>query len=567
MSMPTRNSSGSRNPRMKKIIIGSSLLVILAAGGFSGVKQYKSWRQASLVKQARQCLASADYRNASLCARQVVESNPSNVEAARVLADLAELGRTTNAIFWRERVVELEPHNPDNRLMLARTALMLSSLAVAHQALEQVDAATRQTADYHKLQANLNWSSARLPEAERHFAEASRLEPTNLVSRMNLNRVRLASTNSAIAAGARAALQALATNDSISADVLRHLTTDAVDRRKLDEATGYSQSLLGTGAGLRDQLRHLGLLRETRAPDFDAYLSTLQNQYRTNAALAAMLGRWMIAADMTAQGVAWAKALPEAVRDQRPITAMLAEGLLAASDWKELAKHLESRAWDDEEYFRQLLLARLAREQRNISGARNHWLKSLKAASGNTEWLIQLARTTESWGWRDEMDEALGAIVARFPEQKWAEEYLGASLHLGGKTQALQNLFARTMEREPTNNLAKSNFATLGMLFDPTDKRLHRLAEEAFQAQGTNAFVASTYALSLHFQRHTAQALQVMERLPAERLETPAIAIWYGYLLTEAGQRQRAQRYLQLAEKARLLPEEKRLLAKARGEG
>jgi hypothetical protein len=195
---------------------------------------------------------------------------------------------------------------------------------------------------------------------------------------------------------------------------------------------------------------------------------------------------------------------------------------------------------------------------------RSHWLKSLKAASGNVPKLTQLARTTESWGWRNEMEDALGAIVARFPDQKWAEEYLRASLLLGGKTQALQNLFAQTLEREPTNHLAKSNFATLGMLFDPGDKQLHKFAQEAFEAQGTNAFVASTYALSLHFQKQTIQALQVMDRLPPEQLETPAIAAWYGYLLAESGQRERAQRYLALAEKARLLPEEKRLLAKAR---
>src|SRR5262245_588666 len=149
---------------MKKIIIGFSLVVVVALGGFFGLKQYKAWRQASLVKKARHCLAAADYRNASLCARQAIESNPLNVEATRVLADLAELARTTNAIFWRARVVELEPNNPNNQLSLARTALMLSFPAVAEQALAQVDAATKQSADYHKLQATLGWKTGRLPE-------------------------------------------------------------------------------------------------------------------------------------------------------------------------------------------------------------------------------------------------------------------------------------------------------------------------------------------------------------------------------------------------------------------
>src|SRR5262249_48375351 len=139
--------------------------------------------------------------------------------------------------------------------------------------------------------------------------------------------------------------------------------------------------------------------------------------------------------------------------------------------------------------------------------------------------------------------------------------------HQAGKTQALQNLFSRALEREPTNNVLKSNLATLGLLLDASDKRAHRLAEEAFQAQPSNPFCASTYALSLHFQKRTPQALQIMEKIPSERLEQPALAAWYGYLLAEGGQRNRAEKYLQLAAKAKLLPEEKRLIARARGEG
>ena len=70
-----------------------------------------------------------------------------------------------------------------------------------------------------------------------------------------------------------------------------------------------------------------------------------------------------------------------------------------------------------------------------------------------------------------------------------------------------------------------------------------------------------------HYSVSIAQALQVMDKLSAERLETPAITAWYGYLLAESSQRKRAKNYLDLVKKARLLPEERRLLAKARGEG
>lgn len=553
---------------MKKWMLISVLLLGLVAAGVTGLKQYRTWRQTSLIKRAQQCLAQSDFRNASLCARQAHETNPNDIDAARVLAELAELGHKTNALFFRQRIAELQPKNPTNHLMLARSALLFSAHALAQKALDSLDDAGRRSADYHKIQANLFWATGRLNEAAHHFEEAYRMEPTNLVSQVNLNVVRLPSTNQALATAARARLIALTTNSAVRSDILRQLITDAEFRRQPAEALRYSKSLIqGDDASLQDQMRHGTLLRLAKDPTGAEHLSRMQMQCATNAAKAATLGRWMIGSDMGQQSIAWAQSLPEATRKQRPVTLMLAEAYLATTNWARLAKHLENRPWDEDEHFRELLLARVAREERNTTGFRSHWLRALKAASGNADKLGQLAHLTETWRWRDEMEESLGALVARFPEQKWAEDILSASLHLGGKTQALQNLFARTLEREPTNNLAKSNFATLGLLLNPAEKQFHRLAEEAFQAQGTNAFVASTYALSLHFQHQTARAIQIMESIPANNLENPVIATWYGFLLSEGGHRERARKYLQLAEKARLLPEERRLLDKARGQG
>ena len=553
--------------RGRIILVLFLALLLLAAGSFVGLQQYRSWQQRSLVQKARAFLASADYRNASLCARQAVQSNPENVDASRVLAELAEMARGTNAIVWRKRVVELEPHAASNRLALARTALSLSQLETAREALAQLDDATRQTAEYHKLQAKIDWTGGRLGDAETHFMEASRLEPTNVVSVVDLNLVRLPSTNLGVAAIARVTLQSLATNETLRPEILRQLSADALRRGRKDEAIRRSQELIDGSPNLSDQLRHIGLLLDSQSMHIQGYLFTLQRQVATNALHVAALGRWMVVAKLGADCVRWVDSLPEPIRVQQPVVLMQAEAMVAAKDWSRLGRHVGKGTWDDDEFLRHLLLARVAREERNNSGERSHWLKALKAASSSTERLLQVIKNTESWGWRDEMDEALGAVMEQFPEQRWAEDYLTRSLKMSGKTQALQNLLTRTVEREPTNHLAKSSLATMGMLLDPTDRQPYKLSAEAFEALGTNASVAAAYALSLHLQRQTDQALQIMEQIPAERLEAPPIAARYGFLLTEAGQRERARKYLKLAEKARLLPEEKRMLAKARGEG
>lgn len=547
---------------MRRLAIFLTVVLALAAGGFFGFKQYKSWRQKGLIEKARACMEKADYRNASLCARQAVKADPADVGACRVLADLAEIGRSTNALFWRRRVLELEPQNPDNLLGLARTALMLGNRREAVDALNAIKPEHRGAADYHKLRGNLSWTLGNLAEAEIAFNEAARLEPTNAITRMNLNLVRLVSTNAENSRVARTELETLAQNPSTRADVLRQLCIDAIQQRQFEEAARYSGELLKDGGGTpSDQLQHLRILRESNPQGYSAHLKNLQAAFSTNALQAAVLARWMIAGSSPQESLTWTQTLPEDVRGQPLISAVQAEALLALSDWPKLEKHLEAGEWGQNEFIREQLLARASREMSNESGERTHWLRAMKAASGNLERLKHLAQTAESWGWQAHMEEALNAILSQFPEQRWAEEYLSALYHRGGRTQALQNLFARKLEREPTNVVAKSNCATLGILLDPADKKAHALAEEAASAEPNDPFVASTYALSLYFQKRLPEALQVMEKLPSEKLERPVIAVWHGFLLREAGQTERAEKYLKLGEKAPLLPEEQKLLA------
>ena len=57
---------------------------------------------------------------------------------------------------------------------------------------------------------------------------------------------------------------------------------------------------------------------------------------------------------------------------------------------------------------------------------------------------------------------------------------------------------------------------------------------------------------------------KIIEGLTAEQLRQPEIAAYYGIILAAAGDRARAGEFLDLGEKATLLPQEKALLEKAR---
>lgn len=547
--------------RIRIVLITMAALLALSVGTHAGWRYFRTWQQQNWISMARASLDRADYRNASLVARRVVESNPNHVDATRVLAELAELSRSTNALIWRKRVVELQPEAASNRMVWARSALTFEKPEVALDALKDLDATARQTPEYFNLLGKAHFGMGRIDEAETNLIQAAALDPTNLVVLADLHLVRLRSTRTGVPTLARMALETLSTNTALKPAILRQLSAEAAKRGKLQEAIRQSRELITVTTNAQDQLRHLGLLRDAQSLEFGTYLSRLQRDAGTNVFQVSLLGRWMADAHLAADCVRWIEGLPSAVRADQEVSLAYAEALLGVKDWMRLARHLGTKTWGESEYFRQLLLARIAREENNSSRMHSHWLRCLKGASGNLDALLQLIKYTQAWGWNDALDDTLIAILERFPTQRWAEDYLVRSLKQAGKTLALQNLLSKTVEREPTNVVAKCTLATAGLLLNHADKRSHKLAAEAFASESTNPPIAAAYALSLHFQNHTSEAIQILEQLPKERLETPGLAARYSLLLAASGQMEKARRYFALGQKARTLPEERRLLA------
>jgi L-asparaginase/Glu-tRNA(Gln) amidotransferase subunit D len=90
------------------------------------------------------------------------------------------------------------------------------------------------------------------------------------------------------------------------------------------------------------------------------------------------------------------------------------------------------------------------------------------------------------------------------------------------------------------------------------------LAREVYEKAPTNSAYASTYAFSLHLQKKDAEALKVIERLKPQELQNPSIAGYYGLILKATGNGAKAKTYLELASKAKPLPEEQKLFDRAK---
>ena len=119
-------------------------------------------------------------------------------------------------------------------------------------------------------------------------------------------------------------------------------------------------------------------------------------------------------------------------------------------------------------------------------------------------------------------------------------------------------------ELNPKDLDAKNNLAATSMLLKLNLSKAYELAKELYAERPDNAIIASTYAFALHLRGSTPEGLAVLQKLKPESLEDPPVALYYGVLLSASGQPAQARKYLDLAQPAKLLPEEKQLLEAAR---
>jgi tetratricopeptide (TPR) repeat protein len=551
---------------MRKLFIWVLVFCVLGVGGFAGYRGYKIWKQKHLMKMARDYVAKSDGRSALLSVEQALRSNPRNLEAVRMMADFAEMAGAPTAVFWRGRVVELDPDSFTNRMEWARSAVAAGDAPTAQKALEGVDPESKKTSLYHRMAGAVAIASKDLTNAEVHFVEVSRLEPTNPVPRLNLAVLRLQSTNVSTVNAARATLVGLCADRRVRVDALRQVELEAVRREDLTAALGYSTELLKeTNAMFSDRLLHLAILRGAKNPQAVPFLVRVQQESADDPTKIYAVSKWMLGEGQAAQALTWMQGLPAQSVTNGPVPMIRAECHVAARDWVGLQKTVTSQGWGELEFLREAYNTRALRELGSAVAAKAEWADAMKAIGGRLDRAALLLRTVVAWKWTAEQEDVLWVIVNRFPKEKWAFLALAERLSTAGNTQGLLTLYRRIAEAEPANLAIKNNLALTALLLGALERRPHELALEVYTRDSTNPFYASTYGYSLYAQRKTNDALRVFEKLSAQQLQDPGIAAYYGLVLEGNGQAGKARPYLELAAQARLLPEEKKMIDQARG--
>lgn len=551
--------------------LGIILAVVVAvlAGGWFGRPVYRHYREKSALKQAQIFFAKADYRNASLSVRQVLQFDPTNVPACRIMVGLAELAHSPTALDWQQRIVQNEP-TTENKLQLALVGLNCQNppFPLTTQILEDLAPAATNRVAYQMVAARLALGLRQMAEAESHFAAAALLDPTNQTFALNLATLRLASTNETKAAQARATLEAFRADANLGLPASRSLVADRLAHKDFTAADAYSTQLLANvQANLGDRLQHLEISKQLNRGDFAAELHVLQQEATNSAPAVAQVSAWMQANGLLADDLRWLTNLPAALQSQPPVRLALVDGYLQCTNWLALREFTSKGDWGEMEFLRLALVShawsQLGGEQAVVDG---NWNAAVNEAGDRYGALTTLLGLTEQWNMPRTREELLQRMLGKFPREVWLGKVLEQVYLAGGNTAALNRLYVKLFSNFPQNAVFKNNLAATCLLLKTNLPQALKWAQEVYAGNTNSPDAASTYAYALHLQGRTKDGLAVMQKLDARLRQEPDAALYYAVLLAATGATNEAASYLKIARtKTQWLPEEKRLLAAADG--
>jgi hypothetical protein len=552
---------------MRKIIIILVCCTILLLLGYCGYRAYGLWKQGHWLTLARQYAEKKDPQNELLCLRQALQANPRNVEACRMIANLALAAGSPSALTWREKVVELDPASLSDRLALAQAAMLASDYNTASNALAGVSLADKKTANYLDVAGELAVAGNNPAEAEADFAEASRLDPSSPVSQFSLAFVELHGTNALDMDEARVNLKRISincTNVFVRGQARRELVYDALRHRDYNTALAFSKDLVQQPtAGFADRIVRLEVLRLAKSDEYNTALAACQQEASTNITKLTQMTFWMMERNMPAQTLAWLQSLPANIQTNPPAAVFIVQCQLRQQQWSALQATASKENWGKLEFMRHAYIAYAMRQKGFNEPSKAEWALAVSAAGSQIDRLTTLVGTAAQWNWPDETQQLLWNIVNNFPQVQWAQQALEGILYRHGSTRPLMQLFSLQVNRNPSDLSAKNNLAIVAMLLHAQEINPYGLAQEVYQQDPTNSFYKCTYAFSLHLQDKNADALKIMQQIPPKALENSSTAGYYGVVLASAGDKAQANAYLERALKGQILPEERTLFEQA----
>ncbi len=542
-----------------------AIIVVLVVAGVLGYREFYNWQQRRLVAQADALVDRGDYKNASLDARRLLQIHPESADGCRIMARISERVGLRSALDWRRRMVELNSPKPSDFIALGRAAVRFGDWQSVSFALSRIGDPDKQSADYHVLLADVAAARHDGNETARQLEEAVRLEPTRKDSILRLAILRLSASDAKIRDAGLQTLRALRSEPSLRREAIRSLVEDAIREKRPDTALEFARTLDALPErNFSDQLLFLTALQAAGDANLADGLHERQRQALQNSEETAAMVTWMNAHGLAHDAISWSEAIPLNLRANILVAVALSDSYMAMRDWTGILRFVQGGSWGQIDFLRNALAARAQRESGNESAAQAQWREALKKINGAPKQALLLADTVERWGWDAERTDLLW-LAAKDPERgDDALKTLYARFAQDGATQDLYRVCLHRQEFHPADRNIQNNVAQLSLLLDMNADRARKVARDLYLGDPKNAAYASTYAFALHSSGDSKNAVKTMSGLTDAQLRQPQIAAYYGIILATAGDAERALQFLDLGASAKLLPEEKALLEKAR---
>ena len=551
------------------------LLVLGLIGGFAlgllvlavGPKAVNAWKKSHSVSRAEENLKQGKFSAAIDSAQQALRFDRDSLAAFRILAEATEKQNQAETVRWRAEIARLTPREIDSQLNLASAALRFGQLDVARRALENVPKESRDSAAYNVVAGWLARAQGDEAGVDRHFAAAVEKEPKNELYQFNLAALRIKSADPQKSAAARESLERLAKVAPFRAGSLRALLSDAVARRDLAAAERYAQELQMTAqVTFSDYLLCLDFYKKLDEKKFTALLDKVKPVAARLSSDLALLLAWMNDNAMATEVLRWTEKLPAEKTTNPPPAIEIANALTLQKNWSRLRRWTRNGSWSEYEYLRLAYQAYAVRQTRQSSADAEFvslWHAADRACEENPEREIRLARLASKWNLPTGAEQ-LWLRVAQNPLTR--REALDALLEIYRATNDLPNLYLTAMrlhEASPDEPLLAAEYARLSLVLDRNAKEGQRVAQEAFEQAPSEPLCVSAQALSLHSLGRAAEGIDLLRKLPPEKLHEPHNAVYVAVLLLDQGQVDAAREFVDAANAGSVYPEEKKLLQDA----
>ena len=572
-TMHTRRRRRVRSARTRpRLQNRKSILVLAVIGGFAlgllvlavGPKLVRTWEESRRLKQADQALKRGEFSQAINSAKEALRFDGDSLPAFRILAEATEKQNRADTVTWRGQIARLQPRDMDSQLNLASAALRFGQLDVARSALENVPKENRDTGAYNVVAGWLARAQGDDTGVDRHFAAAVEKEPNNDLYQFNLAALRIKSPDEEKRATARQTLDRLTKVAPFRAGSLRALLSDAVARNDLSAADRYAQELqMNPEVIFSDYLLCLDFYKKLDAKKLAALLDKIKPVAARLPSDLALLLAWMNSNGMAADVLRWTDKLPTEKTTNPTVAVEIANALSLQKNWSRLRRWTRNGSWENDEYLRLGYQAYAVRQSKQGSADAEFgslWRAAEHACEDNPEHEILLARLASKWNLPNQAEQ-LWLRVAHNPLTR--REALDALFDIYRSDNDLPNLYLTAMrlhETSPNEPLLAAEYARLSILLDRNLKEGQRVAQEAFEQASDEPLCAVTQALSLYSLGRAAEGIDLLKKIPPEKLHEPHIAVYAAVLLLDQQQFETAREFVEAANSGPIFAEEKKLL-------